>query len=173
MRRFRASRRITGRCGPPTVIVFQSTDPAVPGLYWVRSDGSGEAQRLTDGRFQERPYSFSPDGSAWLLTRSETVLAQRTFSLRLRRRCNAGRARGPARQGGAVPRNAVQERSCPRFRLTDGGWRISRMSRGSLKCTCDRSLGREDHRRFRPAEAYSRCGLATVANCFFRHRTEA
>jgi serine/threonine-protein kinase len=31
-------------------------------LYWIRSDGSGEAQRLTDGKLQEIPYSFSPDG---------------------------------------------------------------------------------------------------------------
>jgi serine/threonine-protein kinase len=31
-------------------------------LYWVRSDGSAEAQRLTDGRLAEWPYSFSPDG---------------------------------------------------------------------------------------------------------------
>ncbi len=43
-------------------IVFQSTDPASPGLYWIRSDGSGEAQRLTDGKLDQRPYSFSPDG---------------------------------------------------------------------------------------------------------------
>ena len=43
-------------------IVFQSANPAAPGLYSVRSDGSGEAQRLTDGKLQEIPYSFSPDG---------------------------------------------------------------------------------------------------------------
>jgi serine/threonine-protein kinase len=44
-------------------IVFQSADAAAPGLYWIRSDGSGEAQRLTDGKLLESPYSFSPDGS--------------------------------------------------------------------------------------------------------------
>ena len=43
-------------------IVFRSNSPAAPGLYWVRSDGSGEAQRLTDGSLNETPYSFSPDG---------------------------------------------------------------------------------------------------------------
>jgi WD40 repeat protein len=43
-------------------IVFQSSNPAAPGLYWIRSDGSGEAQRLTDGKLNETPYSFSPDG---------------------------------------------------------------------------------------------------------------
>jgi serine/threonine-protein kinase len=43
-------------------IVFQSANAAAPGLYWVRSDGSGETQRLTDGNPGETPYSFSPDG---------------------------------------------------------------------------------------------------------------
>jgi len=43
-------------------IVFESTNPSAPGLYWMRSDGSGEAQRLSDGRLGERPSSFSPDG---------------------------------------------------------------------------------------------------------------
>jgi tricorn protease len=43
-------------------IVFQSMASSAPGLYWIRSDGSGEAQRLTDGKLNEYPYSFSPDG---------------------------------------------------------------------------------------------------------------
>jgi WD40 repeat protein len=43
-------------------IVFTSTNPAAPGLYWIRSDGSGEAQRLTEGKLTEYPYSFSLDG---------------------------------------------------------------------------------------------------------------
>src|SRR5439155_24574460 len=43
-------------------IVFQSTNSPAPGLYWIRSDGSGEAQRLTDGKDYQFPFSFSPDG---------------------------------------------------------------------------------------------------------------
>jgi Tol biopolymer transport system component len=31
-------------------------------LYWIRSDGSGEALRLSDGKLVETPFSFSPDG---------------------------------------------------------------------------------------------------------------
>jgi len=42
-------------------IVFQSSNLAARAIYWIRSDGSGEAQRLTDGKLQEAPYSFSPD----------------------------------------------------------------------------------------------------------------
>ena len=41
-------------------IVFRSTNQPNQGLYWVRSDGSGGAHRLTSG--DEVPYSFSPDG---------------------------------------------------------------------------------------------------------------
>jgi serine/threonine-protein kinase len=43
-------------------IVFQSTNPAAPGMYWIRSNGSGQAQPLTNGKRQEAPNSFSPDG---------------------------------------------------------------------------------------------------------------
>jgi Tol biopolymer transport system component len=43
-------------------IVFRSTNPAAPGLYAIRSDGSGEGRRLTEGDRIEVPYSFSPDG---------------------------------------------------------------------------------------------------------------
>ncbi len=43
-------------------IVFESTNPAAPGIYWIRSDGSGEPQRLTGNKLLEIPYSFSPDG---------------------------------------------------------------------------------------------------------------
>jgi Tol biopolymer transport system component len=46
-------------------IVFRSTNQATPGLYWSRSDGVGEARRLTDGKLDEVPYSFSPD-ARWL-----------------------------------------------------------------------------------------------------------
>jgi serine/threonine-protein kinase len=43
-------------------IIFHSSAPSAPGLYWIRSDGSGEAQRLTDGKLDEAPYSISADG---------------------------------------------------------------------------------------------------------------
>jgi serine/threonine-protein kinase len=43
-------------------IVFHSSNPAAPGLYAIRADGSGEAKRLTDGKANEYPSSFSPDG---------------------------------------------------------------------------------------------------------------
>ena len=43
-------------------IIFHSLNPGAPGLYWIRSDGSGEAQRLTEDKPPAFPTSFSPDG---------------------------------------------------------------------------------------------------------------
>src|SRR5258707_13472325 len=40
-------------------IVFRSTNPSAPGIYWIPSDGSGEAQRLTDGKLDAFPSSLS------------------------------------------------------------------------------------------------------------------
>ncbi len=44
------------------IIVFRALGAAAPGLYAIRSDGSGEAKRLTEGKGVAAPYSFSPDG---------------------------------------------------------------------------------------------------------------
>jgi len=43
-------------------IVFRSTNPAAPGIYGIRSDGSGGERRLTEHIASEHAYSFSPDG---------------------------------------------------------------------------------------------------------------
>lgn len=37
----------------------------MPCLYWMRADGAGEALRLTENKYIQWPYSFSPDGK-WL-----------------------------------------------------------------------------------------------------------
>jgi serine/threonine-protein kinase len=42
-------------------IVFRSINPAAPGLYAIRSDGSGEAKRLMESKTASAG-SFSPDG---------------------------------------------------------------------------------------------------------------
>jgi Tol biopolymer transport system component len=43
-------------------IVFRSVGQDQSGLYWMRADGAGEAQRLMDGKLRPIPDSFSPDG---------------------------------------------------------------------------------------------------------------
>jgi serine/threonine-protein kinase len=43
-------------------IIFKSINAGSLGLYWILADGAGEAQRLTDGKLDEVPYSISPDG---------------------------------------------------------------------------------------------------------------
>jgi TolB protein len=77
-------------------IVFQSTDPGATGLYWTRSDGSGEVLRLTDGKFSETPHSFSPDGNRLAFFQTGNG-GSRIFSRRLSKAIPRGRLRGPAR----------------------------------------------------------------------------
>jgi len=48
-------------------IIFKSEGWGAPGLYWIRADGAGEAQRLTDGQANEIPYAISPDGKRLVL----------------------------------------------------------------------------------------------------------
>ena len=50
------------------VIVFRSVNSTAPGLYAVRTDGSGEAKRLMEAKTGEGPSSFSPDGSRLAIT---------------------------------------------------------------------------------------------------------
>jgi len=49
-------------------IIFRSSLQSNPGLYGIRSDGSGEAQRLSDGTMLEAPNSVSPDGKRLAFT---------------------------------------------------------------------------------------------------------
>jgi serine/threonine-protein kinase len=51
-------------------IVFASRNQPSPGVYWIHADGSGEPQRLTDGKTMDYPSSFSPDGKRLALSRS-------------------------------------------------------------------------------------------------------
>ena len=60
-------------------IVFESQS-ANPGLYWTRSDGSGEAQRLTDGKLREIPCAISPDGKRLAFQRSGVGGSQDIFT---------------------------------------------------------------------------------------------
>jgi serine/threonine-protein kinase len=48
-------------------MLFVASNPAAPGIYWIRSDGSGEARRLGDNNRFVRfvPVAISPDGK-WL-----------------------------------------------------------------------------------------------------------
>ena len=46
-------------------IVFSSAFQEAPGIYWLRADGSGEAQRLIESKTLIKASSFSPDGK-WL-----------------------------------------------------------------------------------------------------------
>jgi Tol biopolymer transport system component len=54
-------------------LVFWSSNPAAPGIYSIRADGSGVAQRLTDGKVQQSPHSISPDGKRLAMIQLSTA----------------------------------------------------------------------------------------------------
>ena len=62
-------------------IVFLSLNPAAPGLYGIRSDGSGEAKRLTEGKTSEFPSSFSPDGKRLAIVQSRNGSGPDIFTM--------------------------------------------------------------------------------------------
>ncbi len=62
-------------------IVFRSNNQAAPGLYGVRSDGSGEPKRLTEGNPLETPASFSPDGKRLAFTQGGNGGSQDIFTV--------------------------------------------------------------------------------------------
>jgi eukaryotic-like serine/threonine-protein kinase len=64
-------------------IVFRSRNPAAPGLYGIRSDGSGEATLLTEGKNRETPESFSPDGKRLVVTRSGNGGSDDVFTMQV------------------------------------------------------------------------------------------
>jgi len=43
-------------------LAFASTRSGTQNLYWSRADGSGDVQRLTEGKHSQFPYSWTPDG---------------------------------------------------------------------------------------------------------------
>jgi Tol biopolymer transport system component len=54
-------------------IVFASWEHGAPGIYWIRADGAGEAQRMTEtngGIVIQYPHSFSPDGKLLAFSQS-------------------------------------------------------------------------------------------------------
>ncbi|MFN0101735.1 MAG: protein kinase domain-containing protein, partial [Bryobacteraceae bacterium] len=62
-------------------IVFRSSNPAAPGLYAIRSDGSGEAKRLTDGKAPAYPHSFTPDGKHLAISQTGDGGSQDIFTV--------------------------------------------------------------------------------------------
>jgi len=99
-------------------IVFSSNNPAAPGLYGIRSDGSGEAQRLTEGKIQEIPYSFSPDGERLAFHQTENGGSADIFTVPVE--VDAGR--GVLRLGKAEPFVETPFRNVYPAFSPDGHW---------------------------------------------------
>ncbi len=153
-------------------IVFQSTNPAAPGLYWIRSDGSGEAQRLTDGKTAEIPHSFSPDGKRLAFSQIGNGGKQQIFTALVEHDPTRGalevRLGKPELFVGARFRGILSAFS------PDGRWLAYQGGEsGNFTIYVRAFPGREDSGRFRRIAAGTRCGPATGVNCFLRPRTDA
>ncbi|MFZ0798380.1 MAG: protein kinase, partial [Terriglobales bacterium] len=58
-------------------IVYQSWDKGgVPNLWWIRADGGGDAQRLTESKSVQIPHSWTPDGKVLALIQIDPVTQQ-------------------------------------------------------------------------------------------------
>ena len=65
-------------------VVFASTrESAVPGLYWKRADGAGEAERLVPNDRVQLPSSWSPDGKVLAYTEAGGTTLEDIMILRL------------------------------------------------------------------------------------------
>jgi len=64
-------------------ILFSSSTGSAMGLWWIRSDGSAEAQRLLEAKIPTTPYSISPDGHRLAYTETNPDTAQDLWTLPL------------------------------------------------------------------------------------------
>ena len=148
-------------------IVFQSTNPKAPGLYWIHSDGSGEPQRLTDGTLSEFPQSISPDGKRLAISRSGNS-GNDIFTAPIES--------GPVHVGLGKPElflGTPFDEEDAAFSPEGNGWHTRRMNPGPMKCTCGPSLGLVEDRRFRRAAESTPRGRGMDVSCFSRLWTSA
>jgi eukaryotic-like serine/threonine-protein kinase len=55
-------------------IVYDSSEKgAVGNLWWIRADGGGDAQRLTQSNYSQDPWSWSPDGKILAIQQRNTI----------------------------------------------------------------------------------------------------
>ena len=145
-------------------IVFRSEDAASPGLYWIRADGGGEAQRLTDGKANEYPYSVSPDGKRLAFSAAGNGGNSAVYTAPIE-----GDAAHPKL---GKPELFVDAAAQPAF-SPDGRWlAICPPSRGTVpRPTFARSPGLGAGGRFPTATASTRSGRRPGASCCTRTRT--
>jgi serine/threonine-protein kinase len=60
-------------------IIFVSANPAAPGIYSIRADGSGEASRMTDINSGGSQLAISPDGKWLALVRANPISGVNIF----------------------------------------------------------------------------------------------
>jgi serine/threonine-protein kinase len=157
-------------------IVFHSAHPAAPGLYAIRSDGSGEAKRLMEGKALGYPYSFSPDGKRLAIAQTGHGGNRDLFTLPVEADPGPG---GPGLRLGK-PELLLGTPFIEGFAAfsPDGRWLAyhsyeSGASEVYVRPSSVSGGGPGGRWQVPREEAARRCGPATAGNCFFWLRTDA
>ncbi len=98
-------------------ITYSSLEKGVANLYWKRADGAGDAQRLTENKNPQRPYSWRADGKFLAFTQSNPDTGTDIMMLPFEGDEKSGRKPGEPR----VFLNSPYDETSPAF-SPDGRW---------------------------------------------------
>ena len=98
-------------------ITYSSLEKGVANLYWKRADGAGEAQRLTESKNTQRPYSWRADGKFLAFTQTNPDTGSDIMMLPFEGDEKSGRKPGEPR----VFLNSPYDETSPTF-SPDGRW---------------------------------------------------
>ena len=134
----------------------------MPGLYWMRADGAEETVRLTDNKNLQFPYSFSPDGKRWPMSKPIPRQGATSGYCRWRATTPISPNRGNRSRSCILPSLKSLRPSLP----MGNGWLFSPTNRAEWKSTSGPSQALAESGRFRAVEGVRRFGPGIGKNCF-------
>ena len=149
-------------------IVYASSEKGIPpNLWWIRADGGGDAQRLTESPNAQIPHSWSPDGRILAFFESAPVTAYDVLTLPFE---SSGKSGWKPGQPKPFVNRYFLTKYFPHFHPTASGSPTSPMNRGPTKFTCGHSQGPAAGGKFPREEAHIRCGHEMEKKFFIVHR---
>ena len=149
-------------------IVFSSFRSGNGNLYWQRSDGSGEVQRLTESENLQSAGSWHPNGKLLAFAERRSDTASDLMILELDGDEDSGWKPGTPTVFLETP---FQETS-PKFSPEGVGWRTCPTSRDRPRCTYGRFRARVVSGRSRQEAEATRSGLGPVRDPLRRSRRQ-
>ena len=132
-------------------VTYRATRAGTRNIFWRMADGSGTEERLTTGKGNHAPSSWSPDGQVLLLPGRDRG-----------RRHHGVEGHGP--QDAAVSSDTVLRRAA-HSHLMGAGWCIRPTSPAVRKSMWNPIRVQAENGRSRRTEERSRSGIRTVENC--------